>query len=59
MLTAISHTGRTGSLYIDPRADYFTRLHPGKAKDQAVASSNPWGITPAGTAQNREVRPPG
>jgi len=36
MLTAIWHMGRTGTLYDDPGADYFTRLHPDRAKNRAL-----------------------
>lgn len=36
MLIAIWHMGTTGTLYDDPGADYFTRLHPGRAKKRAV-----------------------
>ncbi len=36
MLTAIWHMGTTGDLYDDPGADYFTRLHPERAKKRAV-----------------------
>ena len=36
MLTAIWHMGTTGTLYDDPGADYFTRLHPDRAKNRAV-----------------------
>jgi transposase len=36
MLVAIWHMGHTGELYNDPGADYFTRLHPERAKKRAV-----------------------
>lgn len=36
MLTAIWHMGTTGTLYEDPGADYFTRLHPARAKNRAI-----------------------
>lgn len=36
MLTAIWHMGTTGTLYDDPGADYFTRLHPDRAKKRAI-----------------------
>jgi transposase len=36
MLTAIWHMGRTGTLYDDPGADFFTRLHPERAKRRAL-----------------------
>ena len=36
MLTAIWHMGTTGTLYDDPGADFFTRLHPDRAKKRAI-----------------------
>ena len=36
MLIAIWHMGHTGELYNDPGADYFTRLHPERAKKRAL-----------------------
>ena len=36
MLIAIWHMGTTGALYDDPGADYFTRLHPDRAKKRAI-----------------------
>ena len=36
MLTAIWHMGTTGTLYDDPGADYFTTLHPERAKNRAI-----------------------
>ena len=36
MLTAIWHMGATGTFYDDPGAEYFTRLHPERAKARAV-----------------------
>jgi transposase len=36
MLTAIWHIGYPGALYHDPGADYFTRLHPERAKTRAL-----------------------
>lgn len=36
MLTAIWHMARTGTLYDDPGADFFTRLHPDRAKTRAL-----------------------
>lgn len=36
MLTAIWHMGTTGTIYDDPGADYFTRLHPDRAKKRAI-----------------------
>ena len=36
MLTAIWHMGTTGELYNDPGGDYFTRLHPDRAKKRAI-----------------------
>jgi len=36
MLTAIWHMGTTGTLYDDPGPDYFTTLHPERAKNRAI-----------------------
>jgi hypothetical protein len=36
ILTAIWNTGTTGTLYDDPGADFYTRLHPAKAKHRAI-----------------------
>ena len=36
MLIAIWHMGTNGCLYDDPGADYFTRLHPDRAKKRAI-----------------------
>ncbi len=36
ILIAIWHMGTTGALYDDPGADYFTRLHPDRAKNRAI-----------------------
>lgn len=36
MLTAIWHMGRDGTPYDDPGADFFTRLHPERAKNRAL-----------------------
>ena len=36
MLTAIWYMGHTGALYDDPGPDYFTRLHPQRAKTRAL-----------------------
>jgi len=36
MLTAIWHMGTTGTVYDDPGADYFTTLHPERAKNRAI-----------------------
>ncbi len=36
MLTAIWNMGITGTFYDDPGADYFTRLHPERAKAHAL-----------------------
>jgi hypothetical protein len=35
MLTAIWHMGGTGTLYDDPGAEFFTRLHPERVKNRA------------------------
>ncbi len=36
MLIAIWHMGTTGTLYEDPGGDFFTRLHPDRAKKRAI-----------------------
>ena len=36
MLIAIWHMGTTGTLYDDPGAEFFTRLHPERAKKRAI-----------------------
>ena len=36
MLVAIWHMGMTGALYEDPGGDFYTRLHPGRAKIRAL-----------------------
>lgn len=36
MLIAIWHMGTTGTLYDDPGADFFARLHPDRAKRRAI-----------------------
>jgi transposase len=36
MLTAIWHMGTDGTLYEDPGADYFTRVHPDRTKNRAL-----------------------
>ena len=36
MLTAIWHMGRDGTPYDDLGADFFTRLHPERAKNRAL-----------------------
>jgi len=36
MLIAIWNIGTTAALYDDPGADYFTRLHPDRAKNRAI-----------------------
>lgn len=36
MLIAIWHMGTTGTIYEDPGAEFFTRLHPDRAKKRAV-----------------------
>jgi transposase len=37
MLVAIWNMGSTGTLYEDPGADFFTRLHPDRAKKRALS----------------------
>ncbi len=36
MLIAIWHMGTTGTLYDDPGAEFFTRLHPDRTKKRAI-----------------------
>ena len=36
MLTAIWHMSATGELYNDPGGDYFTRIHPDRAKKRVI-----------------------
>ena len=36
MLIAIWHMGTTGAFYQDPGAEFFTRLHPDRAKKRAI-----------------------
>jgi hypothetical protein len=36
ILTVIWHMGRDGTIYDDPGADYFTRLHPDRTKTRAL-----------------------
>jgi transposase len=36
ILTTIWHMGRDGTFYDDPGADFYTRLHPERAKNRAV-----------------------
>ena len=36
ILTAIWHMATTGTLYDDPGADYFSRLHPERAKNREL-----------------------
>ena len=36
MLIAIWHMGTTGTLYEDPGAEFFTRLHPDRTKNRAI-----------------------
>ncbi|HEY8295528.1 MAG TPA: IS110 family transposase [Micrococcaceae bacterium] len=36
MLVAIWHMGTTGALYDDPGSDFYTRLHPERAKTRAL-----------------------
>jgi hypothetical protein len=42
MLIAIWHMGTNGSLYDDPGADYFNRLHPERAKSGPSTNFRPW-----------------
>lgn len=45
MLTAIWHMGTTGALYEDPGGDYYTRLHPDRAKNRAIHQLEAMGYT--------------
>jgi transposase len=36
MLTTIWHMGHTGAFYDDPGAEFFSRLHPERAKNRAI-----------------------
>ena len=49
MLIAIWHMGTTGTLYDDPGADYFTRLHPERAKKRALHQLQAMGYTSPST----------
>ena len=53
MLTTIWHMGTTGTFYDDPGADYFTRLHPERAKARAIHQLRDHGIR--GHARSRFV----
>ncbi len=50
MLTAIWYMGHTGALYDDPGPDYFTRLHPQRAKTRALHQLEPWDTASLSTA---------
>ena len=45
MLTAIWHMGTTGTTYEDPGAEFFTRLHPDRAKKRAIGQLEAMGYT--------------
>lgn len=45
MLIAIWHMGTTGTLYQDPGAEFFTRLHPDRAKNRAIGQLEAMGYT--------------
>jgi transposase len=51
MLIAIWHMGRDGTLYDDPGADHFTRLHPDRAKKRAIHQLEAMGYTVTLTPQ--------
>ena len=57
MLTAIWHMGTTGTLYDDPGADYFTRLHPDRAKNRAIHQLEAWATTSPSTTPHRQSSP--
>ncbi len=48
MLIAIWHMAHTGALYDDPGPDFFTHLHPGKAKNRAIDQLRHMGYTVTG-----------
>jgi len=43
MLTTIWHMATTGTLYDDPGSDFFTRLHPERARNRAIHQLNAMG----------------
>ena len=45
ILTAIWNIGTNGTLYDDPGADFYTRLHPDKAKHHAIEQLRRMGYT--------------
>ena len=45
MLIASWHMGTTGTLYEDPGAEFFTRLHPDRAKKRAIGQLEAMGYT--------------
>jgi hypothetical protein len=45
MLTTNWHMSRDGTFYDDPGADYFTRLHPERAKNRAIHQLEAMGYT--------------
>ena len=45
MLIAIWDMARTGTIYQDPGADFFTRLHPERAKNRALHQLEAMGYT--------------
>jgi len=45
MLTIIWHMATTGTLYDDPGADYFSRLHPERDKNRALHQLEAMGYT--------------
>ena len=45
MLIAIWHMAHTGALYDDPGPDFFTHLHPDKAKNRAIDQLRHMGYT--------------
>lgn len=57
MLTAIWHMGRTGTLYDDPGADFFTHLHPERAKTAHSTSWKPWATKSPSTASGNRLGP--
>lgn len=45
ILTAIWNTGINGTLYDDPGADFYTRVHPNRAKHRAIEQLHRLGYT--------------
>lgn len=57
MLLAIWHMGTTGSLYEDPGADYYIRLHPTAPINEPSHNSKPWAAASRLTTPRERNRP--